>query len=60
MEKDLTKTQEDLIKAFSAIEQHDLEVNTIICTVCGCVVNFEEKTPICEHLIEMVQGFEDA
>jgi rubrerythrin len=34
-------------------------LDTIICAVCGCVVNFKEKTPICEHLREMVQGLED-
>ena len=49
---------EELAKAFASIEKHDLVVNTIICTVCGCLVNFNNKSSVCcEHLKKLASGF---
>ena len=47
---------EEVRKAFEEIEKYDLKVNTVICTVCGCVVSFDEKSKPCEHLMELCEG----
>ena len=50
---------EDLVEAFASIENHDLKAHVIICAVCGCMVNFNEKNQVmCEHLQEMFEGCE--
>jgi len=40
----------EIIQAFTTIEKSNLKINTIVCSICGCVVNFKNKDPICSHL----------
>jgi hypothetical protein len=49
---------EELAEAFASIELPDLKVNTVICTVCGCIVNFTTKDPVCIHLKELANEYE--
>jgi rubrerythrin len=45
----------ELEKAFVSIEQGIKRgsVNTVICAVCGCIVNFKKQSPACSHLQEL-------
>jgi|GEM_PF-7113907 len=47
----------ELFEAFAAIENHDLKVATIICTICGCVIYKDkvENEVVCDHLKEMFE-----
>lgn len=49
------KNTEALIEAFKKIETHELVPNTIICTMCGCVISKDTKfkEEVCEHLKSM-------
>ena len=51
-------SKKELIEAFASMERHDLKVNTIICTVCGCVVHMDEKTPVCGHLKQLAKDYD--
>ena len=55
-----TPTTQEFIEAFSAIEKHDLKVNTIICTVCNhvFVVSDKESKP-CTHLRKLAEECKD-
>ena len=53
-EQDFSK---ELEKNFASIRRWDLKVNSLICSVCGNVTNFDAvdaagvvSTPLCEHL----------
>jgi hypothetical protein len=52
---------EHLLEAFSSITSKStpLKVNTIICSVCGCVVSIKNKTKPCRHLATLAQDFVD-
>jgi len=49
---------EQLTTAFAEIEKHELKVNTIICTACGCVLSVNDDNKPCEHLRELGKAFE--
>jgi len=52
------KKVKDIVDAFSSIETHSLEVNTVICTVCGCIFSVSDKsTKPCVHLKELAVDF---
>lgn len=46
----------DLKEAFSLIEKHELKVNTIICSVCGCIISENNDSKPCEHLKELARS----
>jgi len=49
------KELKDLTDAFALIENHDLQVETMICSTCGAVVSVHDKsTKPCEHLKKLV------
>jgi Fe2+ or Zn2+ uptake regulation protein len=54
-----TPNKEELEKAFVAFESHDFKVNTVICTVCGRIVNIHEKQKPCKHLKELAKSMAD-
>ena len=47
-------SQQQLLDAFQSIETHDLKVNVVGCSVCGCLVKLDDENSMpCEHLIEL-------
>lgn len=37
----------------------DLKPNTIICSMCGCVITKDNKTKPCRHLKELAESCRD-
>jgi len=46
----MTIDVEEIKKAFERVETHTLKVSNVICTVCGCVINMDNKEKPCSHL----------
>lgn len=46
----------ELTAAFAEIEKHNLKVNTVICTVCRCMLSVNDKNKPCVHLKELFGG----
>lgn len=43
-------------EAFNSLDGTKLEIDTIICPLCGCVLHRDKKSkPPCEHLTELFQ-----
>lgn len=54
------EVSKEIQEAFEQIEKIDLKPNTIICSVCGCVIdNDTKKSELCEHFLELVESFKN-
>jgi len=53
--------QTELVKAYTEIEsRHNLQINTIICGVCGNIFSIDDKqTILCSHLKELTKHLKE-